>query len=69
MQKSQPLRKKSCSDATKSAAYTILSLDGGDRMKIVEQHVIPMNSAVRRFLLVIKILAIVCIAATGGLFK
>lgn len=38
-------------------------------MKIVEQQVIPMNSAVRRFLLVIKILTIVCIAATGGLFK
>lgn len=37
-------------------------------MKKFEQQ-IPMNGAVRRFMLVIKILGFLCIVAAGGQFK
>jgi|GEM_PF-2096819 len=38
-------------------------------MKAFEQQAIPMNSAVRRFMLVIKILGLIAMFALGGQFK
>jgi len=50
-------------------AYIIAKALGGDRMKLFEQQEIPMNGAVRRFMLVIKIVGLICVVAAGGQCK
>jgi len=66
---SQPSGQKSCSNATLTNTYNIATALGGDCMKVFEQQAIPMNGAVRRFMLVIKIVGLIFVVASGGQFK